>query len=194
MHNERRNKNMTTTLKSNITARLNWAWRDRSGTLPIVDANRLDFDLNIDSGEQSGQCNAVWHDEGLTLASGETLVLYLDRLVRTLFGNNVVISFNAVKALLIIQRGAAATSGSLLIGGASLEEWSEPFGAVGDTLNLPPNSPLLLSNVGTGWSVTETSNALALQAIGGPVEFDVAVLGVSPDVGSSSSSSSSSSS
>lgn len=185
---------MTTTLKSNITSRLNWAWRDRSGSLPIVDANRLDFDLNMESGESSGRCNAVWHDESLTLGTGETLVLHLDELSRTLFGAELAISFIAVKALLIVHRGSEATSGSLLIGGASSEEWSEPFGAPGDTLSLPPNSPLLLCNSGTGWPVTPAANALALQAIGGAVEFDVAVLGVSPDVGSSSSSSSSSSS
>lgn len=179
---------MTTTLKSNVTTRLNWAWRDRTGSLPIVDANRLGFDLDMETGSGAGQCNAVWHQEGRVLASGESTVLYLDRLTRTLFGNSVVISLDAVKALLLVHRGTASTDGTLLIGGASLEQWSEPFGAAGDTLQLAPNSPLLLCNMIDGWPVTETSNALALQAIGGPVEFDIAILGISPDVSSSSSS------
>ena len=54
---------------------------------------------------------------------------------------------------------------------------------VGD---MPPGSPLVLANLRDGWDVLPASHALRLEAVGGPVVFDIAILGVLAGGGSSS--------
>jgi hypothetical protein len=48
---------------------------------------------------------------------------------------------------------------------------------IGDTLKVMPSSPLLLANVRDGWEVDLGSEMLKIEAVGGDVLFDVAILG-----------------
>ena len=92
-----------------------------------------------------------------------------------------------VKAILIVNKNAAGIA-FLLVGAAGADEFSAPFGMLGDTVKVMPASPLLLANLGEGWSVEPGHEVLMFQAIGGEVVFDIAILGTASEGGSDSSS------
>jgi hypothetical protein len=75
------------------------------------------------------------------------------------------------------------------VGGAAADPWAEPFGSADDTVQVMPQSPLLLANLRDGWAVNPGSTDVEIAAAGGGVTFDVAVLGTLAGTGSSSSSS-----
>ncbi len=166
---------MTTTLRSTIHARLGWTWRDRAGTSEVVDTSRLETRTDLTDGTGAGQADAVWHAEDAVLADGQSIDLELNALEQTLFGGTIVIPFDRIKALLIVNKSTAA--GYLRVGGAADEEWYAPFGASGDTLKVMPGSPLLLANSGEGWPVDWLHAKLRLSAVGCMATFDIAILG-----------------
>lgn len=178
---------MSTTLKSLVTAQIGWAWRDQSGDFSVLDASRLEFKRELENGDADGQCDAVWHCEGRSLAAGESEILYLDDLARTVFNNAISIAMAKVKALCIVNR-SPATGGYLLAGGAVTNAWHAPFGAMGDVVKVMQNSPVLLANTESGWDVAADACALQLQAVGGDATYDIALIGVleSADDGSTS--------
>lgn len=178
---------MTTTLRSTISVQTGWTWRDQTGTSTITDSNRFLFDKDLADGADADQADAVWHAEDQVLAAGESTTLELDTLEQTWFGNAITISLAKVKAIQIINKSTAG--GYLLVGGAALDEWYEPFGASGDTVKVMPDSPLILSNTRDGWDVQLGNTALKIAASGGAVTFDLAILGTL-EAGSGSSSSS----
>jgi len=167
---------MTTTFNSTIAAELGWTWRDHVGTAPIVDSNRLSFSKDLGDGDGTGQANAVWHAENQSLSAGQSLVLELDLLEQSLFGDLIGVPLAKVKSLLIVNKNTAG-AGYLLVGGASNDPWYAPFGTPGDTLKVMPGSPLLLAHVGDGWEVGFESHALRLVAVGDSVTFDIAIIG-----------------
>jgi len=175
---------MTTNLQSAISAQLGWTWRDHAGETMIVDSNRQAFSKSLADGGATSQCDAVWHAAGQTLAAGESTTFALSALVQSLFGDTITIRLAQVKAILIVNRG---TSGYLLVGGATANEWHAPFGSPGATVKVMPDSPLLLANARDGWNVGFAYNALKLAAVGDAVTYDVAILGVLAASGSSSS-------
>lgn len=177
---------MTTSLRSKIGAEIGWTWRDHVDTAPVIDSNRLRFSQDLADGSGANQANGVWHAEDQTLSAGGSTSFDLDALDKSLFGDTVTVSFEKVKAILIVNNG---TSGYLLVGGAATDEWYAPFGAAGDTVKVMPESPLLLANAADGWDVTPEAAVLKIAAVGADGTFDIAILGTTPDAGSSSSSS-----
>ncbi len=176
---------MTSTLTSSLQAQIGWTWRDHVGLAPIVDSNRLPWRLDLADGAGPNQADAVWHAENQSLAADEELLLELDSLPQQLFGDTIYIPLGRVKAILIVSR--PTSTGTLVVGGAEVGEWSAPFGSPGDTLRIGPGAPCLLADVLDGWEVAPESYALRLAAVGGPVEFDVAVIGtLAAEPGSSS--------
>lgn len=167
---------MTTSLRSTIQAHLGWTWRDSVGETAIVDSNRLAYQQDLPNGDDAGEADAVWHTHDRTLAEAETLLLALDALEQPLFGDVILIPIERVKAILIVNRNTEGP-GYLSVGGAAVDEWSEPFGMVGDTVKVMPGSPLLLANVLEGWPVGLSGATLRIAAAGGPVTFDIAILG-----------------
>lgn len=166
---------MATTLRSTVHARLGWTWRDQLESGMLSDSRCVQLKVDLADGSQTGQADAVWYREGVALGQGQSLQWDLDGLPQTLFGYTVTIGFARVKAFLVVHRGAGP--GWLLIGGADCREWSEPFGAPGDTLRAMPDSPLLLAHCREGWAVDAEHAALRLGAVCGPVTFDIALLG-----------------
>ncbi len=168
---------MTTSLRSVLETKLGWTWRDAVGTSVIVNRNRLSFGREMPDGGDPGQADAVWHLEQHVLAQDESILLPLDALEQTLFGDTILIPMSRVKAILVVNRN---TSGDayLLVGGAAFNEWSEPFGTFGDTVRVMPDSPLLLSHLRDGWQVGPAGSVLRIVALDGPVTFDIAILGV----------------
>jgi len=184
---------MTTELRSSVGVELGWTWRDRLGTSSITDSNRLPFARDLSDGSGANQADVVWHAHDQSLAAGESITLYLGALAQGLFGDTITLQLARVKALLIVNRSAVG-DGYLVVGGAGVNEWCAPFGMLGDTVKVMPDSPLLLANVRDGWDVGVDSEALRITAAGGTVVFDVAILGTSQGGSGDSSSGESSSS
>ena len=169
---------MTTDLRSSVSVELGWTWRDRVGASLITDSNRLPFARLLSDGHDANQADVVWHAHDQSLEAGESTTFYLGALAQGLFGETITLQLARVKAILIVNRSAAG-DGYLVVGGAGINEWCAPFGMLGDTLKVMPDSPLLLASVRDGWEVGVDSEALRIAAAGGPVLFDVAILGTS---------------
>ena len=158
------------TFKSELRASLGWDWNDGA-----VDNDRLDHTRQLLEGNGDGQAEAVWHAANQTLLDGAAVTLDLTALHRTILGDDHVLTLLKVKALLIVNHNAAG--GSLVVGGAAANEWSAPFGAAGDQLVVPPDSPLLIGNRTAGWPVDSAHRNLKLAAAGGAVTYSIAILG-----------------
>ena len=167
---------MTTTLISKVRAELAWAWTDHIDTLPIVDSNRIRTTVDMPDGNDTGQADAVWHASGQSLSAEQSIVYELDQLTQDLFGSFIEIPMDTVKAILIVNTTTSG-DGYLLVGGAPTNAWEEPFGAPGDQLTVPAGSPLLLANTQQGWIIPIDQTDLKLQALDGPVTYDIAILG-----------------
>lgn len=165
-----------------------WSWRDRLGPFTVTDDNRLQFNRELADGVESGQADVVWHAADQTLSAGESTTLGLAALGQSLFDDMIVISLARVKAILVVNKSEGEAA-YLLLGGAGVDEWCAPFGMLGDTVKAMPGSPLLLANLREGWSVESGQEMLRLEAVGGDVVFDIAIVGTTSAGGSDSSSS-----
>jgi hypothetical protein len=167
---------MTTTLRSKIDVQLGWTWRDRVGPFVLTDDNRLVLTKDLSDGSGSGQADVVWHAAGQILVAGQSTTLELAALVQSVFNDTILIALACVKAILIVNRNAAGNA-FLLVGGSGVDEWSAPFGMLGDTIKVMPASPLVLANLADGWIVEAGFETLQLEAVGGDVAYDIAILG-----------------
>jgi hypothetical protein len=188
---------MATTLSSTIHAQLGWTWRDRAGSFLIADSNQLLFKRDLPDGSAANQADAIWRAVDQSLVAGQSMLLCLGALEEPVFGDTITIPMTRIKAILIVNKNTV-DDGYLVVGAAGIDEWAAPFGMIGDTLKVMPASPLLLANVRDGWEVEFGSEILKIEAAGGDVLFDVAILGTtqggasgSSDGGSSGQSSSS---
>ena len=80
----------------------------------------------------------------------------------------------------------AASAGSLVVGGAAVAPWSEPFAADADQAIVAPSGMLLLCNPGAGWPVDANHRLLLLSASGGDVTYSAVVVGTLTASGSGS--------
>jgi hypothetical protein len=169
--------------KAEVKASIGWNWSDGA-----VDNDRLDYAGRLADGNGDNQAEAVWHAKDQTLLDAASMILDLTALTRTILGDLHTVTFLTVKALLIVNQGTSG--GQLLVGGAAADQWSEPFGADGDQVAVPPDSSLLLANRQAGWNVDDANKNLRLAASGGNVTYSVAIVGTltAPDSGSGSSS------
>jgi hypothetical protein len=165
--------------KAEVKAWVGWNWSDGA-----VDNGRLDYAGRLLDGNGDNQAEAVWHAEIQTLADAASTTLDLTALTRIVLGDLHTVTFLTVKALLIVNQGTSG--GRLLVGGAATDEWSEPFGADGDQIAVPLDSPLLLANRQAGWNVDQANRNLKLAASGGEVTYSIAVVGTTTAAGSSS--------
>lgn len=157
-------------LKAEIKTAIGWNWSDGA-----IDDQRLDYAKLWTAGSGPGQAEAVWHAEERLLLEGTAETLDLTDLARTVFGASISITLLSVKALLVVSH--SASTGELLIGAATTDTWSEPFGDDGDQIAVPPDSPLLLVNRQSGWAVDDANKNLKLAASGGDVIYSVVVMG-----------------
>jgi len=158
------------TFKAEIQASLGWNWSEGA-----VDNQRLDYARQLLQGNGDNQAEAVWHAEDQVLLSGASVTLDLSALERTILGDTNTVTFLSIKALLIVN--ASTSGGHLLVGGAASDQWSEPFGADGDQVAVPPDSPLLLCNRQAGWPVDGANRNLKLAAVDGNVTYCLAIVG-----------------
>ncbi len=169
------------TFKAQIEASLGWNWNDAA-----VYDKRLDYAKQLLDGNGDNQAEAAWHLDDQVLLDAASTTLDLTSLSRDALGDSYIVTLLSVKSLLIVNQNT--TAGNLLVGNAAANEWSEPFGAAGDQIVVPPDSPLLLANRRTGWSVDDANKNLKLAASGGDVTYSIAIVGTITASGSGSSS------
>lgn len=176
---------MADVFKGEVVARLGWKWTADGG---VVDDDKLQKAQQITDGTDANEAEAAWQPDGgeQTLLNGATSTLDLTALTRALFDDTLSLTLVTVRAILITNTG---TSGTLVVGGAGTNEWSEPFGADGDLVEVPAGSPMILSNLRTGWDVDNSNKNLKLAASGGDVTYEMAIIGTINAAGSGSSSS-----
>ena len=165
--------------KAEVKASVGWNWNQGA-----VDNSRLDYAQRLLDGNGDNQAEAVWHAENQTLLDAAATTLDLTALTRTILGDVHTVTFLTVKTLLIVNQGTSG--GQLLVGGAASDEWSEPFGADGDQVTVPLDSPLLLANRQAGWNVDDANKNLKLAASGGDVTYSIAIVGTTTAAGSGS--------
>ncbi len=165
--------------KGEIKASAGWNWNEGA-----VDNDRLDYAEQLLDGNGDNQAEAAWHAESQTLLSGTSTTLDLSNLTRTVLGDAHAVTFLTVKALLIVNESTG--TGELIVGGAASNIWSAPFGSATDTVDVPPDSPLLLANRKDGWVVDASNQNLKLTASGDDVTYSIAVLGTITAAGSGS--------
>jgi hypothetical protein len=158
------------TFKAEIVARKGWDWN--SGA---VDESKLEYVKLLTHGPEANQAEAVWHLEDVELLEGVSATYDLTALTRSVFGDTLITTLLLVKSILLINK--STSGGKLLLGGAATNEWSECFGADGDSAEVPLDSPLLLSNRKCGWEVDDTHKNLKVAAVGGDVTYSIAIIG-----------------
>lgn len=156
--------------RGQLLCSLGWSWD--SGA---IDEDSLSLAQLFEDGNDSGECDAIWHTEDQSLSDGASTTLDLSALTRTVLGSTITTAFLTIKAILI--KVTSTTGGELIVGGAAANEWMYPFGAAGDQVSVPIASATLLSNVQWGWAVNTTNKNLKIAASGGAVTYSIAILG-----------------
>jgi hypothetical protein len=167
------------TFKAEIRASIGWKWDEGA-----VDDGRLEYAKQFLEGHGDGEAEAAWHAEDQTLPEGGVATLDLTALARRVLGDRLTTCLLRVKGLLVINHDSS--TGRLVLGGAGGPEWSAPFGADGDTVEVRPQSAVLLANKPDGWPVDDANKLLRLAAAGGCLTYSIAVVGTTAADGSGS--------
>lgn len=169
--------------KGSIRAFLGWNWVQ--GT---EDNAKLSYDKALTDGAGVNEAEGIWHKESVLLLDAASETLDLTALVRTVLGDTTHnTTFVTIKGILVVNE--STSGGELVIGGAATDEWSELFGADGDKIRVPLDSPMLWSSRRCGKEVDATNKNLKIAAEGGDVTYSIAIAGLlTPATGECSSS------
>lgn len=187
--------------RAEIVTRTGWNWTDGA-----IDDDNLRYEKQLLDGNANNRAQGSWHLTDQTLADGESVQLDLTALLRTVLGDTLTTAFDRIKCIHIVS--ALASVGTIIVGNADYDCWYQPFGAAVHTVEVPPDSPLVLANRREGWPVRDTgasssssssgedmgesgaSRMLKLEASGGAVTYDISIIGTltAPAAASSSSS------
>lgn len=166
--------------KAQFKLYVGWEWDEGAR-----DVDNVTIDRTFLEGTDINQAEAVYHKDSETILDGNSVTFDLTNLTRVALGDTLETTFITIKQILIVNE---STSGDLILGAAGTNEWSEPFGADGDTLNIPPDSPDLLSSRRCGWEVDGTNKNLKIAASGDDVTYSLVIIGlVTPATGECSS-------
>ncbi len=139
-------------------------------SLPIDDLQYA-FERVLQTGIAPTYANRSWHDERETTGVDDI----------DLGGGTLVDAFgrplDLARVKIFFIRNLSAV-GTLIVGAAAAQEWSAPFGAAGDTENIPPLSVLLRTNLVDGWIVVPgATDRLRINSGAETVEYDIVVIG-----------------
>lgn len=166
--------------KAQLKLYLGWEWEEGA-----QDKDNQDLDYTLLDGTDINQAEAVFHQENVTLLDGNSTTYDLTALSRTVLGDTLDVTLITVKKILAVNE---SESGELIIGGAAANEWSEPFGADGDTAIVPPQSPWFWGSLRCGKEVDGTNKNLKIAASGDDVTYSLVIIGlVTPATGECSS-------
>ena len=170
---------MADTLSVDIKASLEWLFQDVDSLTTISDTSKLIFKHSFSDGTAADQADLLWYDER-TVATAANDDLDLTALTRSVFGSVLTVTFAKVKSLLIVN--TATTAGEdLTIGAAASNAWAGPLGGSSHTLRVPADSPVLMVNRKTGWSVVDSSSDILRIANSGTADitYRIAIVGTS---------------
>jgi len=176
---------MAISLRSTILAQIGWTWNDQENDVTMTDSNKLVSSQELSSGTGTNQADCVWHEESQVLAIGESTTWELDALTKSFFGDTITIQLLTIKAILILNK-TATSGGTLVVGGASSNQWYSAFNAADNKVKIEAGGLLLMSNPGDGWAVSAGSTDLKIESTGGNVTYDVAIIGTMNAAGGSS--------
>jgi hypothetical protein len=162
---------LTTKLKAGIEYRLTAAPDLGSAEAKYAGAAAVD----LASGTGDNQASKVFSDTR-TLAASASEDLDLAGTLTNPLG--VAVVFTSIKALFI--KAAAGNTNNVVVGGASATQFQGPFGAVEDTIAIPPGGQLLVSAPKAGWAVgagTADLLKLANSSSGTGVTFEIVICG-----------------
>ncbi len=161
---------MADDFRVHLAASLGWRWT--SGT--VTDEGQRTCEQSFSRGSGAAQAEAIWTDTEAVLAAGTPRVLDLTALERPLFGDFLLSILASVKGLWIVNHSG---SGALSVGAAGQSEWSAPFAASGQALQVPPQGVLVLCHPGVGWTVDGSHCKLQLAADEGSITYSIAIVG-----------------
>lgn len=170
-------------LRTTMDARIGWKWTDGA-----VDESNLKYKEVLADGFDDNEAQIVWHLEDQELASGASTTWDLTALTREILGVDHTSMLGSVKVLFVVSKNAS--DGTLLVGAADYDVWWAPFNSSADTIEVPPDSPLLLVNRENGWAVTKELSSssssgesgadrmLKVTASGGDVTYSIVIVGL----------------
>ncbi len=139
-------------------------------SVPIDDL-QYTFARTLQSGLAPGYANRSWHARYEDVTGNTDIDLGGGTLDDGL-GQPLVLE--TVRLVFIYNR----SDYNLVVGNAAAQEWFAPFGGAGETVEVPPLSPCLLSNLVDGWVVDPgVADSLRVAAGAETVTFDIMVLG-----------------
>lgn len=188
---------MAETFTQELRAQLGWDWN----TDGAQDKSSLRYLKRFSNVVGDLENMAVWHLESQLLDIGASIEWDLSALVREVLGEDITLSFSKVFGIQIVNLNTFAAGGVLTFGDAGADEWHEPFGKLGDSVKIPPDSPLILFNL-NGWPVQSlgpgsssssgegnADRMIKLAAADTIITFSIAITGAISDITESSSSS-----
>lgn len=165
---------MADDFKSEFTARLGWDWTVDGGN--PTDKSELKYNKSLLLGGAVNQAEAQWSETDRVILEGASETFDLTSLTRTVFSGTLTTVFQNVKGLLIVN--TSTSGGHLLVGNAAANEWVGPFGAAGDTIKVPLDSPVMVANRQCGWLVDDSNKNLKIAAVNGDVTYSITIVGV----------------
>ena len=162
---------MADVFKAELLARIVWRWTSAG----VQDSSKVEHSSALTTGFNWNEAEAVFYTLSGTLADAESVTLDLTNLTRTVFGDTQVTSLVDLRGLIISNE--VEGEGTLIVGDAGANEWSEMFGADGETIKVEPSSPFMIGNILDGWDVDATNKNLKITASGGEVTYSLAIIG-----------------
>ena len=164
-------------LVTELAAKIKWVAQSALDLSNVNDSSSVEYKDTLGSGTNTDESDVIWHDTR-TLTTGNNDDLDLTALTQTIFGSTVTKAFAEVCGIYIRNKNTTAGQ-DLTVGGSGGNEWSAPFGATGDKVNLPADGLLLLTNPKAGWAVTNGSaDTLRIgNASGNTVTYDIVIWG-----------------
>lgn len=169
---------MTDNLNIQMRIDCGWTWKCVGESRQFTDSASIHFRRDSLSPNTPQDIDIAWYLENQTLVKNATTTYNLRSLSQLIFGKSINFTLACAKILYVYNRSAV---GTLSLGDTVTNQWIGPFGLAGDELKLAPNSPLFITNFTSGWSVDPSTCNLKLNALGGDVSYDIAILGTSPD-------------
>lgn len=127
------------------------------------------------TGTGDGQADVLFADQRTISASGSEELDLAGSLADPLGGTAAFAEVCSIEV-----RAAAGNTNNVVVGGASSNAFTGPFGDASDTIAIAPGGVLILTHPGAGWTVTAGTGDLlqvANSSSGTSVTYDIVVVG-----------------
>lgn len=162
---------MTTKMQTQIRAELCWLWQrnDDSDTESLSGAvQSRTYKTDVENDRIEG----VWKDCGVELAPNASVNYQLNYLTRPTLGGTIDLAFLDVRAIIVVNRG----TGTLVVEPGESNPWTAPWNGQGANV-VPPAGVAMFCAGSDPWHVTILANSIAVKAVQGEGQFDIAIVG-----------------